>query len=311
MCVMLGDRLSAPNRVHHLHIAGRGSTARKLILGGVARVLGCIHVLHLHDFDYAADFERRSAWQKRAVRTLFSGADRVVVLGDRDFTTAYELLGVPKDRIKVLHNAVPDPHRAEAANPGASVVEPVKIVFLGQLGPRKGVPELLVALADPVMAALNWQAVIAGDGPVEQFRAKVKDLGIAGRVTLPGWLNGDEARGLCESSDILVLPSHGEGMAMAVLEGLAHGLAVVTTRVGAHEEVLTDGVTCAFVPVGDADALAQTLAGLVADPKRCAELGRAGREHFLSSLCMDVYVDRLDALHRSVAYKPVAEPGSA
>ncbi len=304
MTLMIKDRLLAPGRVHHLHIAGRGSTSRKLILGGLARGLGCTHVLHLHDFDYAADFLRRPNWQRRAIRTLFRGADRVIVLGERDRSTATDLLGVPPRSIGVLHNAVPDPQQdasdvASADLPPANA--PTRIVFLGQLGPRKGVPELLGALAHPSMQSLHWSAVLAGDGPVDHYSAEAARLGLSERVTLPGWLSSAQTRTLCESSDILVLPSHGEGMAMAVLEGLAHGLAVVTTRVGAHEEILCDGKTCLFVPVGDVAALAHALSDLISNPEKRAQIAQAGRAQYLNALSIEAYVGKLDALLQSVS----------
>lgn len=301
---MAGDRVFAPDRVHHIHIAGRGSTARKLILGGLARGLGCSHVIHLHDFDYAADFVRRPDWQKRAIRRLFRGADAVIALGNRDRDTVVDLLQVPYDRVRVLHNAVPDPKRhpdaPDRSDAPAADSDPVVIVFLGQLGPRKGVPELLQALAHPVLKDLPWRAVLAGDGPVENYRVKATHLGLSNRVTLTGWLGKDQTRQLCEGADILVLPSHGEGMAMAVLEGLAHALAVVTTPVGAHEEVLTDGETGVFVPVGDARTLANTLAYLVTHPKERRKIAAAGRAHYLSALSIEAYMAKLDAFHRAL-----------
>lgn len=298
IATMLHDRLREPSRIHHLHIAGRGSTARKVILGAVARWSGCNYVLHLHDYDYAADFLRRPLWQKRMIERLFRGADHVIVLGQRDRTTVVDRLGVERTRVTVLRNCVPDPRpRARKLSPQESV----RIVFLGQLGPRKGVPELLAALADPEMRHGEWRAVLAGDGPVVHYSECAAELGLADRVTLPGWLDQNKARALCASADVLVLPSHAEGFAMAVLEGLAHGLAVVTTRVGAHDEVLEDGRTCLFVPVGNPVALAETLARLVGAPDLRDRLSRAGRALFLEEFGIDGYVRRLDALHCAVA----------
>lgn len=293
LAALAADRVSAPGRIQHVHVAGRGSTARKLVLTAAARAMRMPYVLHLHDYDYAADVLRRPPRLQAAIRAMFAGAERVIVLGQRDAGTVTGLLGVPAARVEVLHNCVLDPGMPPARHPRAAP----GIVFLGQLSERKGVPELLRALASPQLAGLGWRAVLAGDGPVERFRAEADGLGLAGRVSMPGWLGEAETRALCASSDILVLPSHSEGMAMAVIEGLAHGLAVVTTRVGAHEEAITDGATGRFVPVGDVPALAEALARLVTDPAQRARLGAEGRALFVSRFSMSAYMRRLDGVY--------------
>lgn len=300
--VMARERATAPGRVHHVHMAGRGSTLRKLVLTEAARTLGCTHVLHLHDYDYVADFTARPAWQQALVRRMFRGADRVVVLGRRDREMATGLLGVDPARVVVLRNCVPDP----GPHATAAEREPL-IVFLGRLGTRKGVPELLDALARPPMAALRWRAILAGDGPVEAYRAEAATRGLAGRVTMPGWMEEAETRALCAAADILVLPSHHEGMAMAVLEGLAHGLAVVTTPVGAHDEAIEDGVSGLFVPVGDAAALSEALAGLVADPAHRAALATGARARFAERFSMARYLPALRHLYAGLATEPAPE----
>lgn len=303
--VMALDRVAAPARIHHIHIAGRGSTLRKLVLCGAARMLGCAHVLHLHDYDYAEDFRRRPAWLKRETRRMFRGADRVVALGGRDRAVACGLLGVDARRVAVFNNCVPDPgpRRRDAAP------EPT-ILFLGRLSARKGVPELLAALAAPQMAALPWRAVLAGDGPVDDYRREAEALGLGARVGFTGWLDEAATAALRRQADILALPSHAEGLAMAVLEGLADGLAVVTTPVGAHEEVITHGVDGLFTPVGDPVALAATLAGLIRDPAARERLGQNGRALYLARFSMAGYVRRLDAFYRELSGPPEALPAA-
>lgn len=296
LALLGGDRIAAPERLHHIHVAGRGSTMRKLILTWVARTLGCVHVLHLHDYDYASDLDGRPAWLRRRIAAMFRGADAVIVLGQRDRKTVEEQLGAAPGRVTVAHNCVPDP----GERPRRTTGEPV-ILFLGRLSPRKGVPELLEALARPEMASLRWRAVLAGDGPVDDYRREAAARGLADRVTMTGWVGEAEVRDLCAGSDILVLPSHAEGMAMAVLEGLAGGLAVVTTRVGSHEEAIIDGETGLFVPVGDPPALAAGLARLVADPGERQRLASAGRRLYLRRFAIDGYLRRLDAFYRATS----------
>jgi glycosyltransferase involved in cell wall biosynthesis len=249
-------------------------------------------VLHLHDYDYGADYARRPAWMKRAVQRMFQGADQVVVLGQRDYQLATALLASDPKRVTILSNCVPDP--GPRPEPGS---KPPLILFLGRLSARKGVPELLTALAHPAMQALEWSAVLAGDGPLEEYAAQAAEMGLSGRVRMPGWLGQDDVRKLCAGADILVLPSRAEGLAMAVIEGLANGIAVVTTRVGAHEEVITDGLNGLFVPVGDPDALALAIAGLIADPARKSALASRGRETFLERFDMADYMSRLQPVY--------------
>lgn len=306
LATLLIDRVAAPARIQHIHVAGRGSTARKLLLTGLARTLRSVHLLHLHDFDYAADLARRPAWQRRLIGRMFRGATRVVVLGARDRETVIHDLGVAPDRVVVLPNAVPDP--GDAPPPAAAV--PL-IVFLGTLGERKGVPDLLAALADPAMRDRAWRAVLAGDGAVGKYTEMAASLGLADRVRMPGWLDGTSARALRAQADILVLPSHGEGLAMAVLEGLAHGLAVVTTRVGAHEEVIRHGRNGLFVPVGDPAALAATLTSLLDAPAERARLGAAARASYLEEFSMIAYMHGLDALYASLPRAAAGAPVAA
>ncbi|WP_183743225.1 MULTISPECIES: glycosyltransferase family 4 protein [unclassified Rhizobium] len=298
---MAKDRVVDPKRIHHIHVAGRGSTFRKLILTEAAHLLGCFHILHLHDYDYAGDFAARSPRQQSLIRRMFQRADCVVALGERDRVTLATRLGVDERRLVIAHNCVPDPgaHNIRAG-------EPPLIIFLGRLSERKGVPELLLALSHPVMKELRWRAVLAGDGPVEDYRRQATDMGLSGLVDMPGWLGADEARALCARADILVLPSHAEGLAMAVLEGLSHGLAVVTTRVGAHEEVISDGETGVFVPVGDKDALAAALARLVADPDVRSRLSTRARAHYLNHFSMKAYMRSMEKLYETISAQPQA-----
>jgi glycosyltransferase involved in cell wall biosynthesis len=302
--IMAKDRIVAPSRIHHIHIAGRGSTRRKLILTAAARFLGCFHVLHLHDYDYASDFVTRSPRQQLLIRRMFQKANCVVALGQRDRTTLTSLLGVDDRRVAVIHNCVPDP----GTHPVHADAPPL-IVFLGRLSERKGVKELLLALSRPIMRELQWRAVLAGDGPVDDYRHQAATMGLSDLVEMPGWLDTNEARALYARADILVLPSHAEGLAMAVVEGLAHELAVVTTRVGAHDEVISDGENGIFVPIGDTDTLAATLAKLVADPELRKRLSKMARVHYLNHFSMNIYIRSLEKLYNAVSPQPRATVG--
>ena len=281
----------------HVNITGRGSTSRKFVLTAIARAVALPYVLHIHDYDYAADARARGELMRRLVRGMFAAAAQIIVLGTEAERTLRAALALPDAPILVLPNAVPDPHPAPRAAPTGAAEDPVHLVFLGYLSSRKGVPELLEALASPALAALPWRATLAGGGPVDEFRARAAALGLADRVALPGWIDQPAASALCAAADILVLPSHAEGLAMSVLEGLAHGLAVVATPVGAHAEVIEPEQSGLLAPPGDVDALAAALLRVIGDPALRERLRAGARRRFLDSYEVRHYAVRLARLH--------------
>ena len=177
-------------------------------------------------------------------------------------------------------------------------------MFLGYLSARKGVPELLQALASPALAALPWRATLAGGGPVDEFRVRAATVGLADRVAFPGWIDQSAASALCAVADILVLPSYAEGLAMSVLEGLAHGLAVVATPVGAHAEVIEPDQSGLLVPPGDIAALGAALARVVGDRALRERLRAGARQRFIERFDVRSYSGRLTRLHCALLGDP-------
>ncbi len=288
----------SPPCVAHVNIAGRGSTIRKIILLSIGRALGLRYILHLHDYDYAEYYRSQGTFPRKLIATAFRRAEAVIVLGRRDLEVVSELLRPSRDRLVVLHNAVPDPGPNLDRRPAAG--KPCRLLFLGRLSPRKGVADLLQALASPAVRQLPWRATLAGDGPVDEYRNLAKDLGILDSVSFPGWLDEAGVRELCADADVLVLPSYAEGLAMSVLEGLSHGLAVITTPVGAHSEVIEPEVSGILVPPGDTAALADALVRVIADETLRNRLARGARARFLEKFDVRRYAVRLEQLHASL-----------
>jgi glycosyltransferase involved in cell wall biosynthesis len=275
----------------------------------VARILGLRYVLHLHDYDYADYYGTRGGFVKRLIRTAFRHAAAVIVLGRRELELIPRLLDLDRDRVMVLHNAVADPKpdidrkRSEEA--------PCQLLFLGHLSARKGVPDLLHALASPRLKRLTWRATLAGGGPIDEYRSLAKDLGILENLQFPGWVDETDVGKLCENSDVLVLPSYAEGLAMSVLEGLSYGLAVITTPVGAHLEVIEPEVSGILVPPGDVAKLADALARVIEDVGLRTRLGKGARNRFLEAFDIHRYAIRLGKIHAGLFEPRLDHPGLA
>lgn len=281
--------------VVHVNLSSHGSTWRKLVVTRVLRLLGIPYVIHLHGSGFREFWNRAGLPLSSQIRAMFAGAACVIVLGQ--VWSAYIRSRVPEiaGRIRILPNATPvAPERQRGAD------QPVVILFLGLVGARKGVPQLVDALTR-LGARNDWCAVIAGNGAVEQTRAVLAERGLAERVTMPGWVGPADVTRLLAAADILVLPSFEENLPMSVIEGMAHGLAVVTTPVGATEDIIRDDETGLLVPAGDVEALTAALTRLLSDRGLRQRLGDAARAFQRDHLEIGGYVERLVGIWRSVA----------
>jgi len=287
-------RFSRTPSIVHINITGRGSTLRKMFVVGAAQCVGSPYLLHVHDYDYAADYFGRGKLQQRLVRRMFHKAKRIIVLGADAKASLQLALALDPTHLAVMHNAVPDPH----PNPTPRAAEEAShLLFLGHLSGRKGVPELIAALASPKLRQLNWRATLAGGGETKAYHDMAKQHGISDRIAFPGWLDRPSVEKACQTATCIVLPSHAEGLAMAVLEGLSHGLPVITTPVGAHAEVIETGVSGLLVPPGDITALAESLVKIIEEPDLRYRLQQGARRRFLEEFEIGTYAMRLSNLH--------------
>ena len=299
-CLLIIAALAPRRPLLHVHVAGRGSTIRKIILVHFARALRLPVVLHLHDYDYRQSLQRFPKFIQRLARSMFRISGWVVVLGDKDRDLVETELGVSADRLSVIPNAVPAPRRNSdiTANALAQVSAhvstrgPVQILFLGNPSRRKGVHDLIAALAEPPLREMDWHMTVAGGGDeIATFREQAKAAGLSDRVDFTGWVGRAETMALLESADILVLPSYAEGMAMSVLEGMSYGLCVVCTPVGSLQYVIENEVTGLIVEPGNVAGLRQALSRAVQDQGLRNRLGAEAARVFASKFDAASYPD--------------------
>lgn len=281
--------------VMHLHMNSYGSALRKGILSLLGRLLGVPVVVHLHGADFQEFYFGLSGPWRKAIRLVLNCAQVVIVLGNgwREFLVSH--IGVVPEKISIVLNGVRQPTGVDRVVSPCS--QPIRITFLGRLGERKGVPELIAALQSPRLMSKPWTATIAGDGAVEEYRGAVAKAALQDRVVLPGWVDRGTVNDLLRHTDIFVLPSHHEAMPIAVLEALAHGVAVVSTPVGAIPEILTDGQTALLVTPGASDELADAIARLIDDANERRRIGAAGHEVFRNKLDIGVVASEILELY--------------
>lgn len=267
-------RLSGQLSGVHVNMAERLSLVRKSVVVVTCRALGVPVILHLHAAQLHHFYRDLPAWLQKLTRWVFSLPASCVVLGDAARRFVIDELCVPDSRVEVVVNGVPEP-----TEPRRRVTEgsTQRILFLGNLSERKGVSDLLDALAMPGFDSNRLEVIFAGGGDVPAYQAKARTLHIDSWVRFDGWSDQKKVARLMAGADVLVLPSYDEGLPLVILEALANGVAVVCCPVGEIASVLTDGENACFVAPGDKEGLAATLQRVLQQPGLRDSLERNGR----------------------------------
>ena len=176
---------------------------------------------------------------------------------------------------------------------------PLHLLYIGRLAPCKGIHEAIEAMALlKEGGAVDARLVIAGSGPDEAvLKLRVRELGLRGKVHFAGPSFGEDKARLLSRSDVLLLPSHSEGLPYALLEAMAAGVVPVVTPVGAIPEVMENGVHGRLVPVGDIGAIAEAVAALDADRAALARMSAASRRRVAAAYSIDRVAGELAGLY--------------
>jgi glycosyltransferase involved in cell wall biosynthesis len=278
----------------HAHAASHSSFARKSLLLWLARCAGCRTIFHLHGggFRQFATVESGSL-ARRWIRHTLERSSLVIALteGWAGFVRGF----APRARVAVVPNAVALPRLMHDR------AEPGRVLFLGRIEAAKGVAELLdaVALLAPRFPALRL--VLAGSGDLAAWRRAARERGIGDRVELTGWLDAGAREAHLGRAAVFCLPSHAEGLPMALLEAMAMGRAVVASRVGGIPEAVREGDNGLLVPPHDAPALAAALARVLDDAGLRARLGERARMTVAQHYSTEAVCGRLAAIYNDLA----------
>jgi L-malate glycosyltransferase len=241
-------------------------------------------------------------WQIK--RALCRGADAIIANSQRAAERLEAELG-GRRTVDMVPNGIRAPAPlgdARRAEVRAALPIPrrdaVVVLFVGRLAAQKNVPLLLEVIA-AFAPAERPVLLLAGSGPLaDELKAKAESLGLGGDAVFLG--DRSDIGDVMQAVDLLVLPSHDEGLSNVVLEAMAGGCPVIASDVGGNPEVIVDGDSGVLFKAGDGAALEARLRELVADPVARARIGRAARERIANNYSIDALIARTDAIYRRV-----------
>lgn len=206
--------------------------------------------------EHSSAFPRRllGGNEIRKARLAFGAADAVMPVSEA-LKKAIESYSV-KARFAVVPNVVNTAlFRPAVASRWGD--ESKRLLFVGLMPEThvKGIPYLFQALRQLLQQRDDWHLDLVGDGPARgEYESLARGLGLADRVTFHGVQPKPAVAEFMRKSDIFVLPSLWENLPCVLIEAMASGLPVVSTRVGGIPEIVDETTGCLAAP-GDASSL--------------------------------------------------------
>ncbi len=170
------------------------------------------------------------------------------------------------------------------------------VICVANLKEVKGHEHLLRALGELRGRGQKVSLLLVGDGPLRQ---PLESAAVAHHIGDSVHFLGlrDDVHALLPLCDALALPSLSEGLSNAILEGLACGLPIVTTRTGGNPESVREGIDGFLVEPGDAKGLADRLARIIHDEALRKSMSQAARQAAVERFSLDKMVESFDAFY--------------
>jgi colanic acid/amylovoran biosynthesis glycosyltransferase len=179
-------------------------------------------------------------------------------------------------KVKVVHCSVDEGFTQEVAAPATASR---RVVCVGRLCEQKGQLLLLAAAREMVERGHDIELVLAGDGEMRPELERLVDAyGLQSRVRITGWVSAAEVRSLLLQARALILPSFAEGLPVVIMEAMALGRPVISTRIAGIPELVREGQEGWLVAAGDCQALVDAWTELLgAEPSRLQAMGESAR----------------------------------
>ncbi len=300
--LLLQDELNHPSLFH---------TNRKLQETLMAPIIAIVHHLRCS--------EARPAWLNRLYRLVekcyLETADGFIFNSETTRAVTRDVLG--RDPPCVV--AHPGGDHLGPTISTEKIVErcrrpgPLRILFTGNVIPRKGLYALVLALSR--LAHESWQLTVAGSLSadaryVRRIGRLIASTGLAEQVKLLDTVSREQLVGLLESHHCLAVPSFYEGFGIVYLEAMGFGMPVIASTAGAVPEVVDDGREGFLVTPGDVDALTEEIGRLIRDRNLLLAMSLAARKRSLghptwaqSAARVEEFLQEMIKLKKSAANK--------
>lgn len=278
----------------HVHSASYGSFYRKSIIILLCKLLNIKVILHTHGAGFKDFYEKSSDLQKKYIKRILKLPYKIIVLSNswKDFYSSL----TNKEKIEVLYNSVEVPQNIQKENNS----EIVTGLFLGRIGKRKGIYDLIEAIKQLKDEEIKLKIFVAGDGEVKNATEIIQREELSNYIEILGWIDSKKAKEYLRTVDFYILPSYNEGLPMSVLEAMSYSLPVITTDVGGIPEVICDNENGILIKPGNIEQLKISIKNIVIDEQLRSRIGKKAYETIDEKFNINNLINSLDKMYMQI-----------
>lgn len=278
----------------HIHSAMKGSFWRKTLFSKTAHLFGVPTIIHLHGSEMESFYYGLNSLCKRLVKWSLETTQTVIVLSESWRIFVQKI--APEANVVVVNNYVRPPITVDYA----PQENRFNVLFLGVLGHRKGIYDLIHAWAGLIQVVPYAKLLVGGNGEIDKAQELANELGLQNSIEFLGWVTGEDKLKLLNDSDVFVLPSYNEGLPMSVLEAMSWRRAVITTTVGGIPELIKHGNDGFLIEPGDRSSLLRHLQNLAIKPQLRVSVGNNARQKINSEFSQDAVLPLIEEVYNQI-----------
>ena len=257
---------------------------------------------HIHGADFDVFYTNASLHKKQLIRNIYDRCTKIIALSDEWKTRLSKI--VSEDKIVVIENYSTINKNAISERQNKAVSNTV--LFLGELGKRKGCYDIPDVAANVVKRIPDIKFILAGAGTkIDEckIKEKIQIAGLTDNFCFPGWVRNQEKEKLLKEADVFFLPSYNEGMPMSILDAMGYALPIISTNVGGISRIVKNGENGYCIEAGNVEEMSRALIEIFTDCDKLKRFGNASYEIADKYYSLDAHIKLLKSVYDEVMRK--------